>query len=68
MATNTLISRKNSTDPQFQDPYVTLTPYPVISGSLLFEGTNVSKFLERFENICNDYQIAASEKTCRLSY
>ena len=62
MAANTPISGSTSTGPQFQALYVTLMPYPGASNSPFFEGANVSKFLERFENMCNDYQMAASKK------
>ena len=42
-------------------------PYPGVPGTLFFEKANVSKFLERFENMCNNYQMAAFEKIRRLS-
>ena len=43
-------------------------PYPGAPGSPFFEGANISKFLERFENMCDDYRIAASEKIRRLPW
>lgn len=40
--------------------------YPNISDSPFFKDVNVGKFLKKFENIYNNYQIAVSEKICRL--
>ena len=68
MATNTPNSESTSTGPQFQAPYVTSMPYPGTPRSPFFGGVNISKFLEKFENICDDYQMSASEKICRLPW
>ena len=40
--------------------------YSEAPGSLFFEGGNVSEFLDRFENICDDYRMFTSEKIRRL--
>lgn len=55
MAANSLISGNTSTSPQFQASYVTLMPYLNALNSLFFKGANVSNFLEKFENIYDDY-------------
>lgn len=55
MAANSLISGNTSTGPQLQAPYITLMPYLNALNSLFFEGANVRNFLERFENIYDDY-------------
>lgn len=41
-------------------------PYPGAAGSPFFEGTNVSQFIDRFENMWDDYQMSNAEKI-RLS-
>lgn len=66
MATNTPNSETTSTGPPFQAPYVKPMPYPGALGSPFFEGANVSKFLERFENIFDDCLVTASVKIRRL--
>lgn len=68
MAANTLISESTFTGPQFQTLYITSMPYPRASGSPFFKGVNVSKFLEKFNNIYDDYQMSALEKICRLPW
>ncbi len=68
MSANTSNSESNSTGPQFQTPYVTLMLYPGTFGSLFFERANVGKFLDRFENMCDDYRMSTLEKICRLSW
>ena len=68
MAANTPNSESTSTGPQFQAPYVTPMPYPGAPGSLFFEGANISEFLERFENMCDDYRMSTSEKIRRLPW
>ena len=68
MIANTPILESTSTSPSFQAPYVTLMPYPGTPGSPFFEGANVSEFLEKFENMCDNYQMAAFEKIRRLSW
>ena len=65
---NTPISENTSTRPLFQAFYIIFMPYLGIPGGSFFEGANISKFLERFENMCNDYQIAAFEKIYCLSW
>ncbi len=42
--------------------------YSEAPGSLFFEGGNVSEFLDRFENICDDYRMFTSEKIRRLPW
>ena len=68
MTANTPNSESTSTGVQFQTPYVTPIPYPGAPGSPFFEGANISEFLERFENICDYYQMSTSEKICRLHW
>ncbi len=55
MVANTSNPESNSTGPQFQTLYVTSMPYLGTPGSPFFEGANISEFLEKFENMCNDY-------------
>lgn len=62
MAANTSISESIFTDPQFQAPYVMPMPNPKVPGSPFFEGDNISYFLKKFENMCEDYQMSTSEK------
>ncbi len=66
MAANTPNSESTSTGPQFQAPYFTPIPYPGTPGSLFLERANISEFLERFDNMCDDYRMSTSEKICRL--
>ena len=68
MAANTPNTESTSTGPQFHAPYVTPMPYPGAPGSPFFEGGNISEFLERFENMCDDYQMSTSEKIRRLPW
>ena len=68
MAANTLNSESTPTGPQFQAPYVTTILYPGAPGSLFFDGANINEFLERFENMCDDYPMSISEKICRLTW
>lgn len=49
-----------------QPTYLIPILYPGASGSLFFEITNISKLLERFQNICNNYQISNIKKIHRL--
>lgn len=42
--------------------------YPGTFGSLFFEETNVSKFLEKFENMWDNYQMSISKKIHRLPW
>ncbi len=68
MAANTPNSERISTGPQFQALYVTPMLYLGAPGSLFFEGANISEFLERFENVFDDYQMSTSEKICCLPW
>ena len=68
MAANTPNSESTSTGPQFQALYVTPMQYQGAPGSPFFEGANVSEFLDRFENICDDYRMSTSEKIRRLPW
>ncbi len=68
MAVNTPNSKSTSTGPQFQAPYVTLILYSGAPGSWFFEGANISEFLEKFENMCDDYRMSTSEKICPLPW
>ncbi len=68
MAVNTPNSESISTGPQFQALYVTPMPYPGAPGSPFFEGANIIEFLERFENMRNDYRMSTSEKIRRLPW
>lgn len=58
MATNTPNTESPSTPPPFQTPYITSMPYPGAPDSPFFEGANVSEFLERFENMFDDYRMS----------
>ena len=35
-------------------------------GSPMFEGANVTEFLERYEDLCSDYQVSEKDKLMRL--
>ena len=67
-AADTPNSENISTGPQFQAFYITSIPYRGEPGSLFFEGANISKVLEKFENMCDDYQMSTFEKICRLPW
>ncbi len=41
-------------------------PYPGALGSPFFEEGNVSNILDRYENMCDNYQMSTSEKIRRL--
>ncbi len=41
-------------------------PPPATHGSLIFEGPNVSEFLEWYEDLCTDYQVFDEDKLARL--
>ena len=68
MAANNSNSLGTSTGPQFQAPYVTPILYLEAPGSLFFEGANISKFLERFENMWDNYRMSTSEEIRRLPW
>ena len=65
---NTPNTKSTFTGPLFQILYITPMPYPGAPGSPFFKEANVSKFLERFENMCNDYRMSTSEKIRRLPW
>lgn len=62
MFSNIPIFEGTSIGPQLQVFYITPISYFGALGSLFFEEANTSKFLKKFENICNDYQMSTSEK------
>ena len=66
MAANTPNTKDTPTQPLFQALYITLMPYLGAPGSPFYEGANVSKFLKRFENMFDDYQMSTLEKIRRL--
>jgi len=41
-------------------------PPPGTPGSPIFEGANVTEFLERYEDLCSDYHVSASDRLARL--
>ena len=53
MAINTLISKNTSTSSYFRISYITIL-YLALN-ILFFEKANVSKFLEKFENMFDEY-------------
>ena len=66
MASNTPDTENVPTPPQFQASYIMPIPYSGAPGSPFFEGANVTEFLERYENVCEDYRISLAEKIRRL--
>lgn len=66
MTTKTPNTKNIPTVPQFQALYIMPMLYPGAPGCLFFEGTNITEFLERYKNICEDYQISLVEKIRRL--
>lgn len=68
MAINTPNTEISSSPPPSQFFYLMLMPYLEASGSPFFEETNISKFLERFENMCNNYQMSNMEKIRHLPW
>lgn len=63
-----LNSENVSTDLLFQIFFVIFLWYVWILRRLLFERVNVRKFWQKFENICNDYQMSTSKKICCLPW
>jgi hypothetical protein len=41
-------------------------PPPGTLGSPMFEGANVTEFLERYEDLCSDYKVSEEDKLTRL--
>ena len=41
-------------------------PPPGTLGSPMFEGANVTEFLERYEDLCSDYRVSDDDKLTRL--
>jgi hypothetical protein len=41
-------------------------PPPGTPGSPMFEGANVTEFLERYEDLCSDYHVSAADRLARL--
>jgi hypothetical protein len=41
-------------------------PPPGALGSPMFEGANVTEFLERYEDLCLDYQVSENDRLMRL--
>ena len=68
MAANTPNIKDTPTQPLFQALYITLMSYPGVPGSPFFDKANVSKFLKRFENMCDKHQMSTSEKIRRLPW
>lgn len=68
MAANTPNTESTPIGPLSPSLYVTPMPYPGSPGSPFFEGANVSEFLERFEDMCDDYRMSTSEKIRRLPW
>ena len=66
MAANTPNTKDTPTQPLFQAPFITPMLYPGAPDSPFFERANISEFLERFENMCDDYQMSTPEKIRRL--
>ena len=62
MATNTPGTENVPTTPQFQASYIMPMPYLGAPGGLFFERANVTEFLERYENMCEDYRISLAEE------
>lgn len=63
METNPPDTGNVPTPPQFQASYIMPMPYPGAPGSPFFERANVTEFLERYENMCEDYRISLVEKS-----
>ena len=66
MAANSLHLESTSSYPQFQALYITLIPYPGARESLFLKRTNISKFLKKVENMCDDCQMSALKKIRRI--
>ena len=62
MAATTPNTEDTPTQPLFQAPYITLMPYLGAFGRPFFEKANISKFVEKFENMCDNYQMITPEK------
>jgi len=43
-----------------------LMPPPGTPGSPMFEGANVTEFLERYEDLCSDYRVTDEDRLTRL--
>jgi hypothetical protein len=45
--------------------YMPMPPLGTL-GSPMFEGANVTEFLERYKDLCSDYQVLDDDKLTRL--
>jgi hypothetical protein len=45
--------------------YVPMPP-PGTQGSPMFEGANVTEFLERYEDLCSDYRVSDKDRLAQL--
>jgi hypothetical protein len=43
-----------------------LMPLPGTLGSPIFEGANATEFLERYDDLCSDYQVSEKDRLTRL--
>ncbi len=68
MATHSPITEGTPIGPPFQATHISPMLYPGASCSLFCDGGNVSKFLDRFENMCNNYWMSTLEKIRRLPW
>ena len=46
--------------------FIMAMPYPGTPGTPFFDGRNVTDFLDRFSDLCEDYKLSADEKMKRL--
>ena len=46
--------------------FIMAMPYPGTPGTPFFDGRNVTDFLDRFSDLCDDYKLSNSEKMQRL--
>jgi hypothetical protein len=69
--TSTLESSTNSLNPLQQTiamPAIFYMPMPPLGtpGSPMFEGANVTEFLERYEDLCSNYQVSDKHRLAQL--
>jgi hypothetical protein len=63
----TPVSAVNGRDSVMASPMFYMPmPLPGTLGSPMFEGANITEFLERYEDLCSDYHVSAEDKVKRL--
>lgn len=68
MTEGTPTSGSTPLTPVIQLPYIFTMPYPGTPGTPFFEGSNITDFLNRYDQMCTDFLVEAKEKIKRLPW